>query len=367
MNTTMPSPTMLSPEPSLAKAHKPSPSSLPSPGGPAGPTPERLMQLAWGYAPPLIINAALHFRIFDVLANSPLTADALAAKVGASVRGITAILNALVGLELLVRNEDRYAVAVESKAFLVPSNPGYLGGLFQHLIQQALPQWIKLTEVVGSGRPPLAVNQDKSGPEFFAEFVESLFPLSYRAARLMGEHLGIPQAKTPVSVLDIGAGSGVWGIALAQLSPQVKIRAVDWPAVLEVTMRVAQRQGVADRLTRVPGDLLEADFGTGHHVATIGHILHSEGEDRSRKLLRKTYAALAPGGTVVISEFMPNEERTGPPHALIFAVNMLLHTETGATYTFSEMSEWLREAGFENPRLLESPAPSPLLLATRPR
>ena len=114
------------------------------------------------------------------------------------------------------------------------------------------------------------------------------------------------------------------------------------------------------------GDLLEADFGTGHQVATIGHILHSEGADRSQQLLRKTFAALAPGGIVAISEFVPNNDRTGPPTPLIFAVNMLVHTEAGDTFTFAEIAGWLREAGFVNPRLLEAPAPSPLILATRP-
>ena len=166
-------------------------------------------------------------------------------------------------------------------------------------------------------------------------------------------------------MLDIGAGSGVWGIALAHQSPHVTVRAVDWPAVLKVTDKLARRHGVGNRLRTVAGDLLKADFGTGHQVATIGHILHSEGRDRSRQLLRKTFRALAPGGTIVISEFMPEDDRTGPPSPLIFAVNMLLHTEAGDTFTFAEMAEWLREAGFANPRLLKAPAPSPLLLATR--
>jgi hypothetical protein len=112
--------------------------------------------------------------------------------------------------------------------------------------------------------------------------------------------------------------------------------------------------------------LLEADFGAGHHVATIGHILHSEGCERSRQLLRKTFAALAPGGTVAISEFLPDDDRCGPPMPLIFAVNMLVNTENGDTFTFTELSNWLREAGFVNPRLLAAPSPSPLVLATRP-
>ncbi len=324
------------------------------------------MQLAWGYAPPLILEAALNWRVFDLLDQGPQTLGLLAAQSGASERGLTAILNALVGLEFLVRRGNRYALTPESAAFLVSTKPGYHGAFFQHMIRQLLPNWLQLTEAVRTGRPVTTANRQEEGQQFFAEFVEGLFPVSYKAAQVLGEHLGIPKAASPVSVLDIGAGSGVWGIALAQQSPHVRIHAVDWPAVLEVTNRMAQRHGVADRLRTVGGDLLEADFGAGHQVATIGHILHSEGRERSRQLLRKTFAALAPGGTIVISEFMPNDERTGPPTSLIFAVNMLLHTASGDTFTFAEIADWLREAGFAHARLLEAPAPSPLVLATCP-
>jgi ubiquinone/menaquinone biosynthesis C-methylase UbiE len=324
------------------------------------------MQFAWGYAPPLILEAALNHRLFDLLDRGPQSARELASQSHASVRGLTAILNALVGLELLVKRGGRFALTPESAAFLVSTKPAYHGGFFRHVIRQILPNWLKLTGAVRTGRPAVAANHQGDGQKFFAEFVEGIFPLSYRAAQVLGEHLGIPRAKSPTSVLDIGAGSGVWGIALAQQSPHVTVRAVDWPAVLKVTRKLARRHGVDNRLQAVAGDLLKADFGNGHQVATIGHILHSEGPERSRKLLRKTFRALAPGGTIAISEFIPNDDRTGPPTPLIFAVNMLVHTEAGDTFTFGEMAAWLREAGFANPRLLEAPSPSPLLLATRP-
>jgi SAM-dependent methyltransferase len=352
-----------SPE-SAARDLIPSPSHPVKPAEPS-PTPERLMQLVWSFASPLILATALEYRVFDRLDPSPQTVGELAAQTGASVRGLSAILNALVGFGLLRRVGPRYALTPESAAFLVSSKPTYHGDFFRH-ISQLLPRWMQLPEVVRSGRPFATVNDEDQGAEFFAGFVESLFPLSYGAAHKLGEHLGVPQATSPVSVLDIGAGSGVWGIALALQSPLVQIRAVDWARVLEVTKALARRHGVGDRLTTSAGDLLEADFGTGHHVATIGHILHSEGCDRSRQLLRRTFAALAPGGTVAISEFLPDDNRCGPPMPLIFAVNMLVNTENGGTFTFTELSNWLREAGFVNPRLFAAPAPSPLVLATRP-
>jgi 3-hydroxy-5-methyl-1-naphthoate 3-O-methyltransferase len=220
--------------------------------------------------------------------------------------------------------------------------------------------------VVRSGKPADLVNEQKRGAAFFAQFVEAIFPMSYLSARALGEHLKISKTKRPVSVLDIAAGSGVWGIALAEQSPLVSISAVDWPEVLKVTKKVAKQRGVGDRLKTIPGDLLKVDFGTGHQVATLGHILHSEGRERSRQLLRKLFKALAPGGTIVIAEFVPNDARTGPPAPLIFAVNMLVNTTEGDTFTFAEMSQWLREAGFTKPRQLDAGGVSPLILATRP-
>ncbi len=193
-----------------------------------------------------------------------------------------------------------------------------------------------------------------------------MFPISFPAATALARHLGISKTRAPISVLDIGAGSGVWGIAIAKQSPHVRIHAVDWPQVLKVTRRIAKKHGLADRLKTAPGDFFEADFGKGHRLATIGHILHSEGRDRSRRLLKLVFNALAPGGTVAIQEFVPDDDRSGPPNALIFAINMLVNTEAGDTFTFNEMSRWLRQAGFRNPRLLDVPSVSPLVLADKP-
>ena len=173
-------------------------------------------------------------------------------------------------------------------------------------------------------------------------------------------------ATAPVSVLDLAAGSGVWGIALAQSSPQVRVTSVDWPGVLPVTKKTVARFGLSDRFSFHEGDLQEADFGSGHNVATLGHILHSEGIDRSKALLAKTFAALASGGTIAIQEFLVNADRTGPMNGLIFGVNMLVNTDTGDTYSFDEIASWLREAGFVNPRMLATHGPSPLILATKP-
>ena len=330
--------------------------------------PDRIMQMAWGYAPPLIIETAVRNRVFDLLDEGPKTVEQVAELSGASVRGLRAIMNALTGFQLLTKDAGgRYATTPESSTFLVKSKPSFLGGLMEHTSTQLIPGWLALNNIVRTGKPEHGVNEENTGSEFFQQFVEAIFPMSYAAASRLADVLDVASAAQPVSVLDLAAGSGVWSIALAQRSPQVSVTAVDWPGVLEVTRRVATRFGVAGRYTFVAGDLATADFGTGHNIAVLGHILHSEGERRSRELLRKTFRALAPGGMIAIQEFLVDEERSTNTMGLIFAVNMLTMTQEGDTFSFTEIAGWLRDAGFENPRTVESPGPSPLILADRPR
>jgi hypothetical protein len=325
------------------------------------------MQMAWGFAPTLMMEAAVNLRVFDILDEGPKSAEMVANLAGASVRGMRTLMNGLAGFGLLTRNgAGQYGLGSDAAAFLVSGKPGYLGALTRHLGQDLIPMWQGLSTVVRTGKPSEAVNQRRGGAEFFEHFVADLFPMSYGAASALAAGLGVANATGPVKALDLAAGSGVWGIALAQQSAHVSVTAVDWPNVLSVTRKIAEREGVADRFSYIGGDLAEADFGHGYDIATLGHILHSEGEERSRALLRKTGAALAPGGTIAIAEFLVNEDRSGPPMGLIFAVNMLVATDRGETYSFGEIAGWLREAGFVNVRSLDAPGPSPLILANRP-
>lgn len=330
-------------------------------------TPERIMQLTWGYSLPLIIEAALHHGVFDTLDQGPKTLADLQQVSGASERGLRAILNVLVALQLLAKDGDgNYSLTPESSAFLVSSRPAFMGGMIRHTSSDLIPKWLYLNDAVKSGGPTQAVNQQGSGTEFFEKFVNDIFPMSYPAAQDLANYLHLELMTGEVNVLDLAAGSGVWGIVLAQSAAQAHVSAVDWPGVLKITRKNAEKFGLADRFTFREGDLQEADFGSGYQVATLGHILHSEGEERSKKLLAKTFAALAPGGTIAIAEFLVNHDRSGPVPGLIFAVNMLVNTEAGSTYSFEEISRWLSEAGFVDARTLSSRGPSPLILANKP-
>jgi len=330
-------------------------------------TPERLMELSFAYAPPLIINAGVSNKVFDSLEDGAKTVDQISEETGASQRGLRSIMNALIGLGLLKKDRQRrYSLTPESAAFLVSNKPGTLAGFFETMLPQLVSKWLPLTDIVHKGRPVRAVNQEAEGIEFFSQLVENIIPMSYAGAQKLAAHLKVAKANGEIRILDLAAGSGIWGIALAQKAPRVRVVAVDWAGMIPTTKRITEKFGARDRFDFVEGDLLEANFGSGYDIATLGHILHSEGEDRSRELLRKAFGALKSGGTIAIAEWLVNDDRTKPLPSLMFAVQMLVNTEKGDTFSFNEIKNWLEEAGFKKVRKLNAPGPSPLILATKP-
>ena len=330
-------------------------------------TPERIMQYGWAYALPLAMEAGVRHRVFDVLDNAPKTLEDTAAATGASLRGLRALMNLLAGMGLLSRNGDgRFSLAPDAAAFLVSGKPGFLGGMTKRTSTQFIPEWLQLNQSVADGKPVKSVNQQGPGAEFFQDFVLDLFPMGFARAQSLAEQLAPELSTEAPRVLDLAAGSAVFSLAFAQRLPRATVTVVDWEGVLPAAQKMVGQFGFTDRYEFVAGDLAQARFGEGHQLALLGNILHSEGVERSRALLRKTFAALAPGGTIAIAEFLPNDDRSGPLFPLIFAVNMLLMTDEGDTFSFEEIAQWLRDAGFENPRLVQAPGPSPIIVATRP-
>ena len=325
------------------------------------------MEMSSAYGPPLVIGAAVGNKVFDSLESGPKSAEQVSKETGASERGLRIIMNALVGLELLKKDrQKKYSLTPESAAFLVSGKPGTLAGFFGTIAPQLISRWLRLTDILRDGRPVVAVNQETEGTEFFRQLVESIIPMSYPSAQALGDHLKLAKAKNEIRVLDLAAGSGIWGIALTQKSPRVRVTAVDWAGMIPTTKRVTEKFGARDRFDFIEGDLLKANFGNRYDIAILGHILHSEGEERGRQLLKKTFGALKSGGTIAIAEWLVNDQRTEPAPALMFAVQMLVNTEKGDTFSFSEIKSWLEDAGFKKVRKLKTPHPSPLVVATKP-
>lgn len=332
-------------------------------------TPERLMGFTFGFAPPVLIETGLRLGVFDQLDKGARPIDEIAAQSGASARGLRMVLDALVGLDLLARDrQERYALTPESARFLVSGKATYHGAFFMLTSERMLSEWGSLRSIVLGGRPAHRINEEASGTKFFQQFVEQIFPIHFPAAQCLARALQLVNLTAPCSVLDLAAGSGVWSVAMAKESPHVAVTAIDWPGIIAITRKVTEREGVAPRYRYVAGDLRDADFGTGHAVAVLGHILHSEGEERSRRLLEKTFAALAPGGTIAIAEILVDADRRGPLPALLFAVNMLVNSESGDTFSLEEITSWLAAARFDQVRTVDAPGLAPkIILATKPR
>jgi ubiquinone/menaquinone biosynthesis C-methylase UbiE len=326
--------------------------------------------MTWGFTVTRTICTALELDLFTRVAGGTNTTKALLAETQASPRGLPMLVDALVGLGLLTRTGTGEAatlgLAPDAAAFLSRKGPAYLGDLVLFHGGPIDASWRTLTGSVKTGKPAIAVDAPSEGVPFWHGLVDSLFALGHMAARQAGAELARLHPKGPIRLLDVAAGSGVWSIGAAEVEPRVRPTIQDLPETMEHARRFVARAGLGDRVAWLPGDLRTADFGTAaFEAAVLGHIVHSEGEAHSRALLKKVAKALVPGGTIVIADFVPEDDRASPPLPLLFALNMLVLTSQGSTYTLAQYRAWLTEAGFRDVRTFAAAAPSPLILATR--
>jgi ubiquinone/menaquinone biosynthesis C-methylase UbiE len=244
------------------------------------------------------------------------------------------LLNALVAVGALVKGEAVFGCTAESKA-LGPARPGLLHTV--HLWDT----WATLTECVKSGR---AVRS--RGPEGFPEartraFIAAMHARAQESARETVRLSGIHDAKR---MLDVGGGSGAFSIAFAKTCPELRAEILDLGAVVPLAEEYIREAGLQNRVRVRPGDMRTADFGEGFDLVLLSAVCHMFGEDENRSLIQRCARALVPGGHLVIREFILQEDRAGPPHAALFALNMLVGTEHGNTYTEGEYRNWMEEA-----------------------
>ncbi len=322
---------------------------------------EQLMQMTFSFAPSRVLSSALQLDIFSQIAAGHQAAADVAGATGASERGVAMLLDALASLGLLIKTSDRYELTPVARDFLVRSSPTYAGTMMED--DRLWNSWSQLTEVVRTGKPVRIIEEQERAEEFFPMLVRSLHVMNTEPARRLAEALGAGAAHRGLSVVDVACGSGIWGIAVAEADPGARITAQDFPGVFKVTREFVKRHNLEDRFEYLPGDLKEVDFGRERYdLALLGNIVHSEGERSSRDLFRRLHDGLRPGGRIAIIDMIPNEERTGPPFALLFAINMLVNTEEGSTYTLSEYTDWLKGAGFSRVETADIASHSPAII-----
>jgi ubiquinone/menaquinone biosynthesis C-methylase UbiE len=328
-------------------------------------TPQQIIQDLWAARGAQALVAGVELDVFSRIAEGKRTAREIARTASATARGTEHLLDALVGLGYLNKRGNQYGLGPVAERFLVRGREGYMGG-FVYETKLTWPGWSRLTEVIRSGRPVEAVDTEQGGREFFPKLVEAIFPLSFGASRSAVAAFSDRNRRRIKNVLDVAAGSAAWSLAFAQAIPDTRVTVIDYPEMTPIARQFGERFGVADRYDYVEGNLREIDFGRNRYdLVILGHIIHSEGEQWGRKLIKKSYRALKDRGQLLIAEMIPNDTRTGPALSLLFGLNMLLHTEQGDVFTMREYRKWLKDAGFKKVTTIEAPAPSPLILATK--
>ncbi|MFP3989667.1 methyltransferase [Streptomyces sp. E11-3] len=328
-------------------------------------TPEQIIDDLWAPRATQVLLTAVELDLFSHLAAGARTAEQTAAAAGTAPRGTRHVLDALTALGYLEKRDGGYELTLASRRYLVRDSPGYLGDMC-HETRALWQQWPHLTEVVRTGEPTARWEEEATGREQFPALVSAWFPLSFAAARAAVAALPEDTRAGIHRILDVAAGSGAWSIAFALDLPQARVTTIDHPEVTDVTRSFTERYGVAERYRHIGGNIRTTEFGTGYDLVTLGYIVHTEGPHWGPELIRKAYAALRPGGTLLIADMIPDNSRTGPHIPLTFAAtDLLLFTQDGDTYTQREYEAWLTEAGFHTVTTHDILAPSPLITATR--
>ncbi len=316
------------------------------------PSPELIFETLNAYQRTAALKGALEFDLFTLIGEGARTAEALARKCAASERGMRILCDYLVIHGFLTKEENRYALDPVSAMFLDRHSPAYMGTAARFLTSPAIMDGYKdMTAVVRKGG---AVSSEHGtlAPDdpIWVEFARSMAPMMAMSAELIAELLDA-DSNPKWKVLDIAAGHGVFGIALARHNPNAEIAAVDWPGVLEVARENAQKAGVASRYRTIPGSAFDVNFGSGYDLILLTNFLHHFDPPTVETLLRKVQAALVKNGRAVTLEFVPNDNRVTPPTAAAFSMIMLGTTPAGDAYTFSEYQRMFQNAGFRSSEL----------------
>jgi ubiquinone/menaquinone biosynthesis C-methylase UbiE len=309
--------------------------------------PELIQNIHWGFARAQILTTAVEMDIFTVVQTAGGSLDKVAKTMALPLRATRMLLDALTGMGLLHKTRGLYKLNPEAKAFLVKGEGDYLGpSLLQD--EGMVQSWLRLTESMRSGKPVPTIETQEQRKNFFKELVKRIFPMSYASGVVLCKKLGIGRTLRPQKILDVGAGSAAWSIAFALVDSSIQVTAVDFPEVLEVAQGFIKRFRLQKQFTLREGDYHTLHFEPNtYDVIILGHICHGEGEAFTRKLFKKAYDALRPEGRLLVPEFVANDLRTGPELPLMFALNMLLFTESGDVFTIKELKRWLDFVGFK--------------------
>lgn len=325
-------------------------------------SPAPFVDAVLGYQQTAAMRAAVKLDLFSLICAGTDTAGGLAAACGAAPRGVRILADYLTVRGFLVKSGERYGPTPLTRAFLDRASPTYAGSIIDFL---AAPEFAGMflddpVAYVRNGGSPGLANTAPDNP-LWVTFAQAMMPFMAQQAELLAEFVAAWSEK-PRRVLDVAAGHGLFGIALAKAVPDAAITAVDWQAVLEVARANAERAGLAGRYHLCPGSAFEVDWGTGFDLVLLPNFLHHFDHETCVAVLRRVRASLDTGGRTLAVEFVPDEDRVSPPFPAMFALMMLATTPRGDAYTRAGYEAMARDAGYTGVEVtLLTPTPQSLV------
>jgi SAM-dependent methyltransferase len=324
-----------------------------------------LMRLVGGHVEARLTQTALELAIFDALENSAATAEAVANRLKLEPKAMELLLNALASLELLHKRAEYFSLTEAAAKYLLKSSPQYVGAMIR--FESSLwTCWEKLPEAIRSGqpvRPPNMYQDDPAETEIFINAMDSL-------VKARGDALVMANAidwSGIAELLDVGSGPATYPIAFCKRFAGLRVTIFDLPGTLAVTERYVREAAMAERIRLIAGDYRKEPIPGAYNVIFLSNIIHGESLENNRSLIRKLVSNLKPGGQIVVKDHILDDSRTTPPVGAIFSLLMLLTTESGRCYSFSEIKSWMAQAGLSQVRQIDLPPPltSSLVVGTR--
>jgi len=303
---------------------------------------EAILALGRSYQGAAVLAAAAELDLFSAFSPAPLRAAEIARIIQCDLRALTILLDALVALRLLEKSGGDYALPAGLDALLTPNGSQTVLAMAQHQAN-CLRRWAQLAQVVKTGQPadrtPSVRGEAGDGEAFIGAMDNVSAPNADEVIRAV-------QPLQFGHLLDIGGASGTWTIAFLRACPSAQATLFDLPQVMPLARRRLTAAGLEKRVKLVAGDFMSDRLPPGADLAWVSAIVHQNSRAQNRALFGKVFAALTPGGRIAIRDILMEEDRTRPAAGALFAVNMLVATEGGGTFTFGELREDLEAAGF---------------------
>jgi hypothetical protein len=302
--------------------------------------PGKIMGIAGAFWQSCTLHAGVKLDLFTILGEESLTGKEVARRLGGDARGVATLLNALTAMGLLSKSEGVFADTPLSKAYLSRNAPAYIGYMIMHQYH-LVESWHRLDQAVLTGRPsrPRASTR---GEEAREAYLMGMFNVAMGLAPRAVKEIDLSGRR---HLLDLGGGPGTWAIHFCLHNPALAATVFDLPGTRPFAEKTTARFGLSDRVLFQAGDYLKDEIRGEYDVAWLSQMLHGEGPEACRAIIRKAAGSLTPGGLILVHEFVLDNDMAGPLQPALFSLNMLAGTDEGRSYSEEQIMEMLREAG----------------------